>query len=141
MPLTGWGYPVRRRPRVGTVPAPEVRARPRLLCTRGLKVTNPKPPQHLSRESKAFWRLIVADYVLEEHHLRLLRAACESWDRAQEARERLAADGIVVDSGRYGIRAHPAVAIEKDSRISFARLMRELDLEGEPGPDPRLPRR
>jgi hypothetical protein len=49
-------------------------------------------------------------------------------------------EGIVV-SGRFGPRPHPAVGIEKDSRIAFARLMRELDLDGEPLPDPRLPRR
>lgn len=78
---------------------------------------------------------------LEEHHLKLLRAALEAWDRAQEARQVIATEGIVVDGGRYGKRAHPAIAIEKDARIAFARLMRELDLDAEPLPEPRPPRR
>jgi hypothetical protein len=34
-------------------------------------------------------------------------------------------------------RKHPALSIEENSRLQFARLMRELDLDGEPLPDPR----
>lgn len=99
------------------------------------------PPQHLAKPTRAWWSLVVRDYGLEEHHVRLLTAACEAWDRAQEARELLAAEGIVTRD-RFGQpKPHPAVAIERDSRIGFARLLRELDLDGEPTPDPRLPRR
>jgi hypothetical protein len=43
-----------------------------------------------------------------------------SGDRREEI---LRCDGLVVD-GRYGVRAHPAVAIARDARISFARLLR-----------------
>lgn len=73
--------------------------------------------------------------------MKVLQAAAEAWDRLQEARERLRADGSYV-SDRYGaLKAHPALAVERDSRIAFARLVRELDLDGEPAPDPRMPRR
>jgi hypothetical protein len=77
---------------------------------------------------------VVAEFDLEHHHLRILRLACEAWDRGQEAREAVAEHGSVyVD--RFGQpRARPEIAIERDARISFARLMRELALDVD-GPD------
>jgi P27 family predicted phage terminase small subunit len=101
----------------------------------------PPAPRRLSRASRSWWRTIVGDFELEPHHLRLLEAACRSWDRMTEAGAILRDEGIVVQD-RYGSpKAHPAVGVERDARIAFARLLRELDLDGEPGPDPRIPRR
>jgi P27 family predicted phage terminase small subunit len=71
------------------------------------------------------------DYLLEAHHVRLLQLAGEAWDRCQQARQAIAADGITIKDDRGNIRAHPAVQIEKDSRIAFARIIRELDLDVE----------
>lgn len=83
----------------------------------------------------------MAEYELEQHHERLLTAACGAWDRMTEAREAVAADGLTVED-RYGqLKPHPLLAVEKDSRIAFARLVREIDLDGEPAPDPRPPRK
>ena len=64
--------------------------------------------------------------------MRLLQAAVECWDRLQQARELLARDGLVIEGREVGMRPHPAAAIERDSRIAFARLIRELDLDVEP---------
>jgi phage terminase small subunit len=76
---------------------------------------------------------------LEAHHLRLLRLACESWDRAQTARMALAMHGTVY-LDRFGQpRARPEVAIERDSRTQFARLVRELGFDVA-HPDGRPPR-
>jgi P27 family predicted phage terminase small subunit len=97
-----------------------------------IKATAQKPPSHLSKSVKVWWRTVVSDYQLEPHHLRLLQAACEAWDRLQQARELLLKDGLVVEGREGGIRPHPAVAIERDSRVGFARLVRELDLDVEP---------
>lgn len=75
---------------------------------------------------------MVRTYALDAHHLRLLQLACEAWDRAADARRQLEVDGAVYRD-RFGApRAHPAVAIERDARLAFAKLVRQLDLEGEP---------
>jgi phage terminase small subunit len=99
----------------------------------------PRAPDHLRKETAEWWRLVVHNYFLEPHHLRLLTLAAEAWDRLTEARERIAADGPYLPD-RFGIlHSHPAVSVERDCRIAFARLLRELDLDSEPGPSPSRP--
>ena len=84
----------------------------------------PKAPAHLSKEAAAWWRLVVRDYDLEPHHLHLLQAACEAWDRMQQARETVGKEGIVFRAANGDLKTNPAVTIEKDARIAFARLVR-----------------
>lgn len=96
-------------------------------------------PTHLSAPSRRWIKQILADFDLESFHFRLLVKAAEAWDRSEQAREQIAADGITVPD-RYGVlKAHPAVAIERDSRLAFARLLRELALDAA-APDSRPPR-
>lgn len=98
------------------------------------------PPSHLSAAAKRWWKCVVSEYRLEEHHLRLLTAAAEAWDRMNEARALVDRDGIV-DRDRFGQkRTHPCVAVERDSRLAFARLLRELNLDSDVVPDPSLRR-
>jgi phage terminase small subunit len=96
----------------------------------------PEPPVWLRPETAAWWHGLVGEFDFEPHHLRILRLACEAWDRGQEAREAISRLGAVFND-RFGQpRARPEVAIERDSRISFARLMRELALDVEAAGDP-----
>jgi phage terminase small subunit len=101
----------------------------------------PKPPKHLWRASAAWWRALVARYAFEPHQLRVLTAACESWDRKELARERVEAEGLTF-TNKYGeLKPHPAVAIERDARLAFLRAVRELALADDGGPaDVRPPR-
>jgi P27 family predicted phage terminase small subunit len=92
----------------------------------------PAPPAHLSASARHWWETTVALYELQEHHLRLLQLACEAWDRAQQARAQIDRDGLTVSTADGGIRVHPCIAIERDSRLGFARILRELDLDVEP---------
>ena len=104
------------------------------------KSTTPKPPAHLSAGAKKWFAEVVRDFQLETHHVKLLQAAAECWDRLQEARRLLKKDGAVCRD-RFGqLRAHPSVQIERDSRLAFARLIRELRLDDEVLPDIRPPR-
>jgi P27 family predicted phage terminase small subunit len=100
----------------------------------------PTPPLHLQPATKRWWKSIVETFDLESHHLRLLQAACESWDRMQAARAVLDEKGVTYQN-RFGDPcARPEVAIERDAKVSFARLVRELNLDSAPGPDgPRPP--
>lgn len=103
-------------------------------------LSKPTAPKHLEPATRKWYAEVLSDFELEPHHERLLQAAAECWDRLQEAREVIRREGSYVE-GRSGPRAHPAIAVERDSRIAFARLLRELDLDGESAPDPRPPRR
>jgi phage terminase small subunit len=75
--------------------------------------------------------VVVSSYELEAHHLHLLTGACEFWDRKQTARKIIEKEGILV-LDRFGQqREHPAVKVERDSGLMFAKLLRELALDVE----------
>jgi len=99
-----------------------------------------KAPEHLTKASRTWWSGVAAEYEFEDHHLRLLTLAAEAWDRGQQARETVAKEGAYYLNRGGEPRAHPGVAVERDSRTAFARLLRELDIDGYPEPDIRLPR-
>lgn len=107
-----------------------------------MKSTRPRPPAHLEAATKKWFSQVASDYELQAHHTRLLTLACEAWDRGQQARQALADAGSLTYTDEHGsVRARPEIAIEKDSRIGFARLLRELALDVAPPPDSRPPRR
>jgi hypothetical protein len=100
-----------------------------------------KPPAHLRPPTAAWWASVTDDFDLDGHHVRLLTLAAEAWDRGQQAREVIARDGMTYID-RFGCpKPRPEVAIERDSRIGFARLLRELALDGVDAPEaPRMAR-
>lgn len=92
----------------------------------------PKPPGHLSAEARKWWAGVVEVFELEPWHLLLLTKAAEAWDRAEGARRELAEKGTTY-TDRFGApRTMPQVAIERDSRLAFCRVLRELALDVEP---------
>jgi phage terminase small subunit len=107
-------------------------------------ISSPKPsknpPNHLSSPAKAWFSSVIADYDLEPHHVRLLTAAAELWDRGEQARKVIGKEGLTfVD--RFGQpRERPEVGIERNSRLAFAKLLREMNLDIDPPSDSRLPR-
>jgi phage terminase small subunit len=95
-----------------------------------MKKTGLKPPKYLQKETKRWWKLVTSRWVLEEHHTRLLTLAAGAWDRAEQARGLLAIHGLTYTDAKTGRPcSRPEVAIERDSRLAYARLIRELDLD------------
>ena len=105
-----------------------------------MKQDLPPAPEHLEPATRDWWETVVRGWQLDEHHIRILTLAGEAWDRGQEARAALEAHGLTF-SDRFGQpKARPELAIERDSRIAFARLVRELDLDRPPPVPSRPPR-
>ena len=89
-------------------------------------------PEHLSDASAIFWSKIAEAFVLEPHECVLLRLTCEAMDRAEAAREVLAEKGPVYLDRFECPHPRPEVAIERDSRLAVARLLKQLGIAAEP---------
>ena len=83
---------------------------------------------------------MVSTWEMDIHHLKLLEAACRELDRAEEARLLIRKDGGVLGKDRVGqLRGHAARKVEREARITFARLIRELGLDVAEATAPRPP--
>ena len=60
----------------------------------------PTPPDYLQPATRDWFKSVVADFELDQHHVRLLTLACEAWDRGQQARLLIAEEGITVAGER-----------------------------------------
>ena len=88
-----------------------------------------KAPKHLSVQARGLFEYISETFALETQDYMRLRAACEAWDRLQAARRRIAKDGDYVLDRFDQLKAHPAVAVERDARVGFLRALREMGLD------------
>lgn len=91
---------------------------------------DPPPPAHLSRSSKALWRRVLADYELSLIESEILVVYLEARDRATRAREAIERDGEYV-AGRFGMKAHPALSVQRDAALLMLRSQRALRLPDE----------
>ena len=78
---------------------------------------------------------------LDTHHDRLLILAAQAWDRAVEASGIVNSEGSVIIDRFEQRKIHPAVEIERQSMITFSRLLRELGLDLETAIESRPPTR
>jgi Phage terminase, small subunit. len=89
------------------------------------------PPKHLSATARGFWRDLRSTHAIDSaDQLLLLRACCEALDRCESARRLIAScpTGSVI-ADRFGqLRAHPAVAIERDARAQLIAAIKALGL-------------
>jgi len=95
----------------------------------------PKSPKHLRAPTQRWFQAMIEQFEFESHHLRILQAACEAWDRCQLCREAIRREGMTTID-RFGqVRPHPLLATERDSRLAFAKLLKDLHLDSEPSGD------
>lgn len=96
--------------------------------------TRPEPPRHLSSESRALWKHFHEQIEFEPWERKTLRLALEALDRASAARRAIKRLGMTYDD-RFGQpHARPEVAIERDARQAWVRLMSALDLPTDEAP-------
>lgn len=90
----------------------------------------PEPPGHLSEEGKALWRDVLETWHVGPDGLRLLRAACESWDLYLRASAELRAAGTTFTNPETGaIHRHPAAGVAKDALSGFRLSLKDIGLE------------
>src|SRR4030066_1057552 len=89
-----------------------------------------KAPNYLRKETKEWFEKVLKDYELEDHHIKILTLACECLDRITEARLQIKEDGAYYQD-KLKPKPHPALKIEAENKIIFARLLRELNLDVE----------
>lgn len=98
-----------------------------------------EPPKGLSKTMKAWWESLNDQYILEDHQLHLLRAACFAWDRMMEAKASLDKYGLFYND-KYGApHARPETVVEKQSRLDFARIVKQLGFDEPDNPPGRRP--
>jgi P27 family predicted phage terminase small subunit len=88
-----------------------------------------EPPAHLSIEMKAWWTTVLGAHDLDAHRRHLLQAGCEAWDVMTAARKAVAEHGLTYNNREGEPRPRPEVAIARDARIAFVRIIKELDLD------------
>jgi P27 family predicted phage terminase small subunit len=92
----------------------------------------PRPPKQLSREARSWWNRIVSGWVVDTPGLLILESALEAFDTMRRAQEQIRVEGQTVKDRFDQLRAHPAVAIERDAKGVLLRHLKSLGLELEP---------
>jgi hypothetical protein len=97
------------------------------------QIPRPKPPEGVSdagrRVWRAIWRELPADMVLDEREQLVLRQACEIADDLARLDDMLASAG----DERQVLRV---LGERRQQRLSFGRLLAQLELGGEPAKTP-----
>jgi Phage terminase, small subunit len=77
---------------------------------------------------KTFWRAAFERRRIQPYKVEILLKACEAHDRAEQARRILKREGVTYQD-RFGQpRSRPEVALERDSRSQFAKLLDQVGL-------------
>jgi phage terminase small subunit len=95
-----------------------------------------RAPGYLSASARRWFAAVATTYHLEPHHVRLLTLCCQSWDRAEQARQVLAKEGLTYLDARGNPHGRPEVVIARDATALFGKLLRQLELADDELPQP-----
>jgi len=86
----------------------------------------------LNERARAVWGVVTREWLLDPASVELLRSACESMTRSDEAAAIVSREGQVVRDRWGQARPHPAAIAERDHRAAAARCLQALGvvLEG-----------
>jgi P27 family predicted phage terminase small subunit len=88
------------------------------------------PPPSLSDRAKALWSAVVPRRAKSPERLALLQTALEASDRADQAAEVVAHEGMTSKTETTGaIHVHPLVKVDRESHQLFARTWKQLGLD------------
>lgn len=99
----------------------------------------PKPPSHLSAESRKWWTGVVERFEIEPHMIPTLTHAAEELDKIESARTVIAEQGLFQTGPRGRRTIRPEVSIEAKAKKLFCHLVRELCLDGAQSKESRPP--
>lgn len=100
-----------------------------------------KIPDNLAENGRKWAQNIIKAFDFDEHELQAVWMAANCLDRIASAQGEIAVHGAVVENRYHELKTNPAVVIERDNKILFARLCRELNLFDTKIPDSRIPRK
>lgn len=87
----------------------------------------------LSKEALKIKNAILSEYdIQDEAGLAILQSAMEAYDLLQQSQKVVDAEGLTVSGDRGGIKAHPLLAVIRDSRGQFLMGLKHLNLDVEP---------
>jgi P27 family predicted phage terminase small subunit len=89
----------------------------------------PHAPKNIRPEAKQLWKQVHQDWEVDPAGQEILRVAVISLSRFLEAREIIDREGATYTTPTGQIKKHPALEVEKASRMGFLACMRELGLD------------
>jgi len=92
-------------------------------------MTKRTAPNNLHPTARDLLETLEQEYVFEHHERVLLHQALTALSLSLQAAEVIAAEGLTIKTVRGGgCKTHPAVAVQRNASLTFASLLRTLDL-------------
>jgi len=102
----------------------------------------PETSTKLHKIGAAFRKKVLAEFDFEKtHDFRRLDLACSCLDRIETCRQKIEEEGLFVTNRFQEQKENPAAKAEREQKIIFIRILRELNLDFHEVPDTRPPRR